>query len=198
MQNLLKKFKVIVALLAFTLIMSPISTFASTSNTLLMDESDYTITTITAEDVPRNITPVEFDSEIEARNYFENVANELEKSKLQVNDIGIQTYGYNGSRYASKSLTTMTLNMYVSYRAEWNSTYGNYYSSAEKPSTDITGLTLGFGWRHNSSSSYSNIGGNPQNLSAHGEGYLDYYIIIEGIIKYYTKTISIDASWGQP
>lgn len=192
---MLKGIKTLLATMSLVVFLTPISAFASTKT---QTDSDFTVKDISISEIPSDVIPMKFNSEEEAENYFNNAVEGIENTNSIIVEPEISLYDYRGHRYAEKRGWPVTIAMDVPYFAKWNSKWGNYYASAGKPSTSIAGSTIGFEWREISSATYSNIGSNPTKLTAHGEGYLDYYVIIEGGIKYYTKRISVDGSWGQP
>lgn len=194
-----KKFKLLIGLLAFTFILTPTSVFATQNNNIDQESNNNIVSkSISIKDIPDNITPMVFNSKEAADKYFENIVNDLNNTESSELIPNIQTYDYRGSRYAQKSRWPVTIVMDVPYLAKWSSKWGNYYASADKPTTDISGVTMGFGWRPSPGSTYSNIGSNPTKLTAHGAGYLDWYVLVSGVIRYYSERVTIDGSWGQP
>lgn len=178
---------------------SSVQAFAKT-NDIDNVNKNYTVKAISKEEIPSNITPKEFENEEQAQAYYESIIDNLHNTEASVSSINLRSY--NGSRYASKKLlpplNTVHLYMNVGYRAEWNSSIGNHYASADIPTTAISGVTLGLEWVENKGASYSNISSSKHSLSAHGVGTLNQYLLIKGLLKVYSSTQSIDATWGQP
>lgn len=195
----MKKSRLLIALLTFMFTLSSTSVFA-VQNNIKNTVSDNVITSeiIDYKDIPDNITPMIFSSKESADQYFENVVNSLKNTKSSEVVPSVQTYDYRGYRYVQKSRWPVTIVMEVPYLAKWSSRWGNYYASSDKPTTDISGVTMGFSWRPSPGSTYSDIGSNPTKLTAHGAGYLDWYVLVSGVIRYYSERVTIDGSWGQP
>lgn len=199
-------------LIALNLFIAPTSVFASeyqangqshtseqTMNYIKVNHEDhYTVKDIKSEDIPQGIEPISFDSQKEANAYFEDTVENINTSKTEKAFPQFTMFMYNGSRHAQKFCMPVTLSIDVPYVAKWNTTWGNYYASASKPTTSISGVTLGYGWRPNDGATYYNIGDDPRTLTAHGAGYLDCYVLIEGAPKVYSEQLTIDGSWGQP
>lgn len=194
-----KKFKLLIVSLTFTFILTSNSVFAAQNNNMAQEGDNHIVSkSMSIQDVPDGITPMIFKSKEAADKYFENVVNDLNNTESSELIPIIQTYDYRGSRYVQKSRWPVKIVMDVPYLAKWSSKWGNYYASADKPTTDISGVTMGFGWRPSPGSTYSNIGNNPTKLTAHGAGYLDWYVLVSGVIRYYSERVTIDGSWGQP
>ncbi|HBI6921109.1 TPA: hypothetical protein K8N57_001185 [Clostridium perfringens] len=194
-----KKFKLLIGLLAFTFMLTPTSVFAAQNNNINQESDNQTVSKIISyKDIPSDITPMIFNSKETADKYFENVVNDLKNTKSSELIPSTQTYDYRGYRYVQKSRWPVTIVMEVPYLAKWSSRWENYYASADKPTTDISGVTMGFSWRPSPGSTYSDIGSNPTKLTAHGAGYLDWYVLVSGVIRYYSERVTIDGSWGQP
>lgn len=150
---------------------------------------------------PNGITPIKFESIEEAEKFINKMKNARLENKVQDirNSSEIEAMSI-GSRSVSTTIGFLLyLNLYVQYTYLYDPARAcNYYASVNSVTTGITGLTLGFDWRPNSTASYGNITNNGLNLSAHGEGWLDCYLLIEGLIKLWTNYYTIDGSWTNP
>lgn len=192
---MLKKFKLLILTATLSTVALSTSVFANEIN---YNDNIVSTKSVEVSELPNGVIPMHFNSEEQANLYFDKVVENLENAKTEELTSDTSFYDYRGYRYVQKRVWPVTVTMEVPYLAKWNSKWGNYYASASKPETGITGTTLGFEWRPISASTYSNIGSNPTTLTAHGAGYLDLYFIIEGGIKVRTSRISISGSWGQP
>lgn len=195
----MKKNRLLIALLTFTFTLAPTSVFAAQNNNEnIASDNAVASEIINYKDVPNDISPMVFSSKEDADKYFENVVDSLKNTKSSEFVSNIQTYDYRGYRYVQKSIWPVTIVMEVPYLAKWSSRWGNYYASSDKPTTDMSGVTMGFNWRPSPGSTYSDIGSNPTRLTAHGAGYLDWYVLVAGVVRYYSERVTIDGSWGQP
>lgn len=152
------------------------------------DGSSIEVQVIDKSEIPSGIIIQEYTSEEEVLVYLNEVYDNMD---LKTSENQPNTFSTDGDAVvASRSVgVSGTIKLRVSYGTTGNSNTGSI--SYVSPYTTFTGFTLGFGWTE------EDIGydiRNGKDIYAHTDGTLDYYILVEGTVKLYSKPVSLSGS----
>ncbi|MGN1480332.1 hypothetical protein [Porcipelethomonas sp.] len=201
-----KLLKFIAALQASTLLLSALSCNISANEYDI--NSIEGLETINVDDIPSDVTPIEFETEEEFvefyNNYLSNDINITDSGSCALSN-SIMPFSYSGnysSSYTTQkelikigaSITSIKLKTNFTYEKE--TTTGplpankpRYKFKTVNPTCMLTGLTVGVSISQVSTSySLSNYN---STCTSNGTGTIDYYIIVENIGKVYSKPFSI-------
>lgn len=136
-----------------------------------------------------------FETNEEANQFSENIELELSRPiKLNPSNLGsvINQITPMSTNYdvivASRNVAIFgKINLRVAYATSGSSHTG--IITYQKAYTTFTGFTFGFGWDERICYSYVTASG--KDIYAYTSGTLDYYILVEGFIKYYSVPVTL-------
>ena len=154
---------------------------------------------ISLEDVPVNVTPIEFDSIEEAKEYL--VEEEQKMQKVTPVDVAEEPLAPSSRIFKRAASNTATktksfnidgvafLNVYANY------TYANNkFTSVTSVTTSHTGLTIGNSWVQDTYSSSITDSGNKLNVTVYG--HYDHYILVNTTLtRIGSSKANYSASW---
>lgn len=151
----------------------------------------------TASEIPEGIKPIKVNSEKELARVLENIDNSInEHANKERQPVVIDL-----SKNRDSDFSPLATNTYVADYVNIGvpgygkielkvrvSDNGSYITSVI-PFTNLTGFSLGFDWNETICS--ADIVSNGKDVRAWAEGELEYYLIIDGMIKVYSRTIEL-------
>jgi len=165
-------------------------TFFCTGTALASGQDSVTtddLKVISKKEIPSNVTPVSFKSDEEAVAYLNQVFNNI---NVQTN-FDILTRATNGNTtVATTKVSTGTISLKLRYTTSGNGNTGTITSL--DPYTTFTGFTLGFGWTENSIG--ATITSSRKDVYVYTDGTIDYYLLIDGLLKLYSRPISMSGT----
>jgi hypothetical protein len=142
---------------------------------------------ISKKEVPTNVNPVSFKSDEEAVAYINQVFSNVDtRSNFDV--IARATNG--NATVTTTKVSTSTISLKLRYSTSGNGNTGTITSL--DPYTTFTGFTLGFDWTENTIG--ATISSSGKDVHVYTDGTLDYYLLIDGLIKLYSKPISMSGN----
>lgn len=200
-RNLIRKiFNITIILLLFFLTFGKILTVNAQDDTPSRESTrlskKFGLVDIDANEVPKGVVPIEFDSNQELEEFLTN----LEKNSQSTTHK--EFYGINRSDFpliqttTSYVVVTRSCSTWAQVGANFNTwadilvgTSGsfNWISSVLSTRVGLTGMTLGLGLSNEYSYAYNQ---SQSSVSIRGGAILNVYIVIEGGIKMYSTPIS--------
>lgn len=182
-----------------TLMAMMVFSFSIANSAVAAEKDEYPLLadlkTISSEDLPDGIIPISFESQEEAEIFLSDLKNQISIIESQRYltadsnsnlDIGILATNSN-LLVQELNLYTCKISLYANYGTSGNSNTGTItYIS---PYTTMTGLTVGLDWTE-SNADY-NISSNQKDAYIFANGTLNYYLLIEGLIKIGSDRVSL-------
>lgn len=172
-----------------TLLMAVVLSLSLSVPCFASENNDIVFTTIPLDQIPDHVIPLEFDSEEEARAYILAATNQENNSNSYENS-SISPRATNGTATVdtySVGAFSGTIALKVNYGTSGDNHTG--YIKYVEAFTTYTGWTLGFEWKE--ARNGASITSSGKDVYAYSEGVLEWYIILEGIGKYYSQDISL-------
>lgn len=180
-----------ISICAFTLLFTATPVYAEENAVedtaeQIVEELDGEI--ISPEDVPEGVTPIEFDSVEEAREFIEASEEALDNAELKVESANSVKYGYGllaansntvtkKARYNLNGLGIQFINIMATCSVK-----SNTFLSVSSVTSSYTGVTQGSEWTQDTYS--SSISPNRKRLDVTVYGHMDYYLVVKST---YTK-----------
>lgn len=181
----------------------PISVFAE-ENTANIDTSVLELKTISLEDVPSHITPIV----IETQKEFDNFADDIESVSLVEDESYVSEENENipmlqrasdGSYYTVTEKTTKSLaggetrlNLYAKIKLFQKNSF-RQIEDVTSTWTSLTGVTMGWDWTEKNTSIEDIKKG--QSVKITVDGTVDYYLMINGVVKVGSSDDSISLTY---
>ena len=214
--------KILSVVISLSLILGMVSvSFANENknvNVQIIDGDEYAVKQIKLSDIPKNIIPIEVNSEADAIDIIEQMSSHIdpvlsedthfEKSVLTPHSIMPQAIGtrevsaykpissftvYNPSTGKNQTIGICNFKIYAGLTLDFG-TSSAYIKSVDYKDCCLTGYTLGLGL--SSTRVTSTVLGN-QGLKLVARANLDYYLLVDGLVKLYSKEISHTATWNR-
>lgn len=190
---------IIMKKMIITLMAMMVFSFSIANSAVAAEKDEYPLLadlkTISSEDLPDGIIPISFESQEEAEIFLSDLKNQISIIESQRYltadsnsnlDIGILATNSN-LLVQELNLYTCKISLYANYGTSGNSNTGTItYIS---PYTTMTGLTVGLDWTE-SNADY-NISSNQKDAYIFANGTLNYYLLIEGLIKIGSDRVSL-------
>lgn len=157
----------------------------------VLESYGFTTETIDIEDLPEGVTALEFNSKKEMESYFENAEKEFvnqDKGNNPYTDKILSVETTHDENGEERSVSTIQRSTYKTYGGTKCNLIADIkvYSSGSfrsitgcRQRTNISGYTLGMGWRQSSAS--NNLGGKEKtSVTVKGSGQLITYLLSEG------------------
>lgn len=176
-----------VSLLALVILVA-FSTFPSyASEFIANDGTKVEVKVIDREDIPNGIIPQTFNTEEEAIFYLNNIYDNM--VLMQNSIVPYSTTG--DALVATRQVGyTGSINLRVNYETTGNSNTGSI--SYVSPYTTFTGFNLGFGWTESDIGYRISNGG--KDIYVYTNGTLDYYLLVDGLVKLYSKPVNLSGT----
>jgi hypothetical protein len=157
------------------------SVFASEQTSIIKND----LKIISKNELPSNVIPMKFNSDEEALAYLNKTFSNID---TQLNPIVCGSGGTKGNAtVATKRISTNKIYLKLRYSTSGNANTGRITSL--DPYTQFTGFTLGFDWHQNSIG--ADIDSNGKDVYVYTEGSLEYYILVNSLLKFYSRPISL-------
>lgn len=144
--------------------------------------------TISIEDIPKNVKPLEFETEEELEGYLKmNVLNVKNKTNNANNPSLYSKTNTDSYTTSEIPASSASLNLKTLYHYEDDPEYR--FTSSEA-SMSLTGFTMGLDLRDVTCS--SEISKDKTSISTIGTCTIDHYFLIDGFVKFYSRDHDMD------
>ncbi|SNX53692.1 hypothetical protein SAMN05660242_1261 [Thermoanaerobacterium sp. RBIITD] len=156
----------------------------------------YNLKEVTISEIPKNIKPLEIKDAAELDKILNRFStstnlNNVKQSKLNIDSISGNKQSMNlGSAVYSTYIFSpyAWFNIRVKYGYKYSSSLRkNIYTQVYGVSSDLTGFTMWIEWIPDSNLSYGSIVNSGLGLKAHVEGTVNYYLLVNGVVKLYSR-----------
>ena len=183
--------KMVFRLLSITIVFSmmcAISAFAETSRISVSPKTVEDLKTVSPEEVPEGIVPMEFDSDESAVAYLNHIYSNM--TLITGEDIPA-TYATNGNAtVAEQRLGVLGGKVILKLRY---TTSGNGNKGPNKkiePYKTTSGITYSFDWREDSIG--AEIASSGKDVYAYSDGVIIAYLLVDGLIKLDETPVSLN------
>ncbi|WP_089608930.1 hypothetical protein [Dehalobacterium formicoaceticum] len=179
----------------FTVVFVP-NVFASEDQTY--DEIFEAYGLKTVSEIPNGVNPIEIKNEKELVYFLELINKSIDdhakkEKKPIVIDLS-KNINSDASTFATRTYTVdsyqIGVPLYGKVDLKVTVTDDGYRVTRALAFTNITGFTLGFDWDETTRG--AEIYSNGRDVYAWAEGELEYYLLVNGTVRLYSKTISLD------
>ena len=183
--------KMVFRLLSITIVFSmmcAISAFAETSRISVSPKTVEDLKTVSPEEVPEGIVPMEFDSEESAVAYLNHIYSNM--TLITGEDIPA-TYATNGNAtVAEQRLGVLGGKVILKLRYTTSGNGNTGTITMLDPYTTTSGITYSFDWREDSIG--AEIASSGKDVYAYSDGVIIAYLLVDGLIKLDETPVSLN------